>query len=410
MVKTILSSLESGWGVRVARDHAVYPWVFEWAADLMTRYAHVGDLGTTAVQLIRVSKSSRNIAQFGEKILYKPLKLSGHHRGNMEDTFLDGIFLGMRLRSDEILIGTARGVVMTRTMRRRVEEEQWDPEFAKSIKGEPRQPVPGISSDHVPAAISDRAGVRLEEDQPDARLGQQDEGIDPLEAREVSMPPDRLVTQVRSDTLKRMYVTRGLGKKYCPTPGCPGCATIGSHHQSSHSDTCRHRMRAGLEKSEEGREYLAKEQARVDARKQEQPSSSTHKRAVSEEWDRPPEKFWRMGEEDVTMRQDITASSSSASKGPAMDTESRPSRKRAADVQTEVLEDNEPLDANESAASLPQAEEESSDGRMFIGNWEHVESETHNQRLGDKVAGDEYLGLDESMDTTAVNEHSQTWR
>ena len=34
MVKTILSSLESRWCVRVARDHPVYPWVFEWAADL----------------------------------------------------------------------------------------------------------------------------------------------------------------------------------------------------------------------------------------------------------------------------------------------------------------------------------------------------------------------------------------
>ena len=158
----------------------------------------------------------------------------------------------MRLRSDEILIGTARGVIKTRTLRRRVEEEQWDNEFARSIKGEPRQPVPGINSDHVPAAISDRAGVRLEEDQADARLGQLDEGFDPPEAREVSMPPDRLVIQVRSDTLKRMYVTRGLGKKYGPTPGCPGCATIGSHHQASHSDTCRDRMRAELEKSEEG--------------------------------------------------------------------------------------------------------------------------------------------------------------
>ena len=37
---------------------------------------------------------------------------------------------------------------------------------------------------------------------------------------------------------------------------------------------------------------------------------------------------------------------------------------------------------------------------MFVGNWEHVESETHNQRLEDRVAGDEYLGLDESMDIT----------
>ena len=67
------------------------------------------------------------------------------------------------------------------------------------------------------------------------------------------------------------------------------------------------------------------------------------------------------------------------------------------------------MDANESSASLPQAEGESSDGRMFIGNWEHVESETHNHRLGDKVAGDGYLDLDECMDITTVNEQGVQW-
>ena len=67
------------------------------------------------------------------------------------------------------------------------------------------------------------------------------------------------------------------------------------------------------------------------------------------------------------------------------------------------------MDANESAASLPQAEGESSDGRMFIGNWEHDESETHSQHLEDKVAGDEYRGLDDSMDITTVNEQGVQW-
>ena len=156
--------------------------------------------------------------------------------------------------------------------------------------------------------------MRLEEDQADGRLGQQDEGIETPEAREVSRSPDRLVTQVRSDALKRMYVTRGLGKKYAPTLGCPGCATIGIHHQASHSDTCRARMRAEQEKCEEGKRVSFQRTSTCGcARKQEQPSSSIHKRAVSEEWDRPPEKFWRMGEEDVTMRQDITATSGASS-------------------------------------------------------------------------------------------------
>ena len=146
------------------------------------------------------------------------------------------ILLGMRVRSDEILVGTARGAVEARTQRRRIEEEQWDNEFARLIKGEPRQPVPGINSDHVSAAVSDRAGMHLEEDQAEARLGHRDEGIDPQEAREVSPPPDTLVTQIHPNTLKRMYVTRSLGRKCGPRLGCPGCATIGSHHQASHSE------------------------------------------------------------------------------------------------------------------------------------------------------------------------------
>ena len=51
----------------------------------------MGDLGKTAVQLTRNSRSSRNIAQLCEKVLSKPLKISSHHRGNMEYTFLDVI-------------------------------------------------------------------------------------------------------------------------------------------------------------------------------------------------------------------------------------------------------------------------------------------------------------------------------
>ena len=115
----------------------------------------------------------------------------------------------------------------------------------------------------------------------------------------------------------------------------------------------------------------------------------------------------------MTIRQDITAtsgaSSSDVSRGLAMDIESRLSRKQVADVQTEDLEDNEHMDANESAASPPQAEGKSSDERMFIGNWKLGESEAHNQHLEDNVAGDEYMGLDESMDITTVNEQCVQW-
>ena len=84
MVKVIRSGLEAKWGVRVGPDHPVYPWLFEWAADLITRYAEVGSTGKSAAQLIKGNRSSRSIAQFGEKVMYMPLKLSNHPRGKME--------------------------------------------------------------------------------------------------------------------------------------------------------------------------------------------------------------------------------------------------------------------------------------------------------------------------------------
>ena len=96
--------------------------------------------------------------------------------------------------------------------------------------------------------------------------------------------------------------------------------------QSSPSQSLGHTQEQDAQKEEKRRRkrVLLPENKHVwDARKQEQSSSSSHKRAVSEEWDRPPEKFWRMDEWDVTLRQDVTAtrgaSSSSASRGPPMD-------------------------------------------------------------------------------------------
>ena len=92
------------------------------------------DTGYTAVQIIRGSKAARAIAVFGEKVQYMPLKLSSHQRGNMADNYVDGIFLGMRLRSDEIIIGTEKGVVKARSVRRRVASEQWDVDYSRKIK------------------------------------------------------------------------------------------------------------------------------------------------------------------------------------------------------------------------------------------------------------------------------------
>ena len=72
----------------------------------------------------------------------------------------DGAFIGIRDRSDEMLIMTTNGVYNTRNVRRRPELERWDFEFLMTLKGTPWNPNPAageMAADALPAdmAVSD---------------------------------------------------------------------------------------------------------------------------------------------------------------------------------------------------------------------------------------------------------------
>eukprot|EP00969_Alexandrium_andersonii_P360287 15454993-Alexandrium_andersonii.AAC.1 len=55
-----------------------------------------------------------------------------------------GVWLGMRDRTGEYLIGTDRGVIKVSSVRRRgAKEEQWDKEIMHRTQGVPWEPVPG---------------------------------------------------------------------------------------------------------------------------------------------------------------------------------------------------------------------------------------------------------------------------
>ena len=114
-VRTLLSSLESWWGA--SEWHVITQSILGCLNGLLTWWpgTHTWEIWEKQhFNWFAFLRSSRNIAQFGDNISYKLLKQSGHQRGNTEDTFLDGDFLGMRLRSDKILIRTIRGVIKTR--------------------------------------------------------------------------------------------------------------------------------------------------------------------------------------------------------------------------------------------------------------------------------------------------------
>ena len=87
------------------------------------------------------------MAEFAEYILYMPLRgdVADKRRAkiNMEPRFLDGIFLGLTDRSDEILVFSQEGIRKARTIRRRPEEERWNHDKVLEVKGSPLQPNSG---------------------------------------------------------------------------------------------------------------------------------------------------------------------------------------------------------------------------------------------------------------------------
>ena len=68
-IRSVKHATEAEIKTVVSTGHTLFPWLVEWAADLLTRYS-VNGSGRTPVQEIRGSKSMRPIAKFGEKILY----------------------------------------------------------------------------------------------------------------------------------------------------------------------------------------------------------------------------------------------------------------------------------------------------------------------------------------------------
>ena len=91
---------------------------------MITRYK-VGEDGKTAYQRWKGRKYARAIAEFGECVIYCRLGSKGIDK--LDERWEEGIWLGSKDESDEILIGTEKGVVKARAVRRKAGfEERWN--------------------------------------------------------------------------------------------------------------------------------------------------------------------------------------------------------------------------------------------------------------------------------------------
>ena len=155
--------------------------------------------------------------EFGESVHFLPLDIS--NRPNADARFQDGIWLGVRLGTEEYLVGTSSGILKVRSVKRKPIESRWDYRQVSAVMGTPWKPYNFTDEDQLRIAIP----VMLDP-------------IEPTERTQPEDPAPKRVLNYRKDLEKLGY-----------TPSCPGCYAA-KHHRPHrvHTDHCRERIQQAM--------------------------------------------------------------------------------------------------------------------------------------------------------------------
>ena len=228
--RTLKDALEERLNETLLPTSPALPWLVEHAAWLYN-HCHEGMDGMTTSEREKGAKSTQPIAEFGESVLYRPLRGEAGRESEKHEKFEarleDGIFLGIEDRSGEARIGTVHGVVKCRDFRRKPESERWSAEAVRRFAGTPWDPSPQGGSEFSGAPVGN-----------------------PLD------PRPRVVEESEPGmSARRVRLTREDFEVHGYTDTCDGCRQLRlGRPPRGHNERCRTRMEAAIsEESEEGR-------------------------------------------------------------------------------------------------------------------------------------------------------------
>ena len=155
----------------------------------------------------------------------------------MDPEYREGIYLGMSGYGVDQLVGTADGVETTRDLRR-MSCDQWDADLVNSVM----TTLEGYLDPEVDRAVP----TPLEPSMPAGPREEQDVPYEVPQARRLRLYP-------------RDIEAHGY------SPQCPGCIALRRKRPAQrHSEACRTRIIAELEKTEEGRARIRAEEERKE--------------------------------------------------------------------------------------------------------------------------------------------------
>ena len=107
---------------RIDLRHPILSWMVAHAGYIITHF-EIGKDGRTAYERLKGKATVKDLCEFGEKILYMPLKVSGG-LASAEARYKPGIWLGIDERSSEVFVGTDEGKIVGARSVKRVPVEE----------------------------------------------------------------------------------------------------------------------------------------------------------------------------------------------------------------------------------------------------------------------------------------------
>ena len=199
MIRTIRSDIEGRWGVKIDATHSIWPWIAEHAGFLLTRF-EVGRDGKTAYERLKGKSAKVQGMAFAEGILWKR-KRAGGPLGKLTCMWEDGIYLGVKATTAEVIVGNRNGVWLTRTVRRKPAKERWDRSNLEMVVA-----VPWRKNEDDPKMDGERLKSEV--------IVMDKEYKEKLEAEEHVPVP------------KRVYISRENLEEFGFTARCPGCMSL----------------------------------------------------------------------------------------------------------------------------------------------------------------------------------------
>ncbi len=162
--------------------------------------------------------------EFGEGVLWERRR-EGGPLGKLTCMWEDGIFLGVKGSTGEMIVGDEKGVWRTRTIRRKPEGERWSRENLEKIGG-------------VPWGMTHERPGDGEEMKTEVTIMDK-------EYRE------RTRVEEHEAVPRKVYISKDDFETHGYAAGCPGCKSVlrGTTRQA-HNEACRKRVEKELEGTE----------------------------------------------------------------------------------------------------------------------------------------------------------------